>query len=108
MNAEELERRTENGRQSRNGAVLVILMKKLRQPTVEKLLPSAVSNGCGNGIGRGGGDDGIVGTFCGAAVAVGCAEMAEVVDSGDVGKTMLAVVGDGVWGCGFRLCSVHL
>jgi len=109
MNAEELKRRSENGRQSRNDTVLVILRKKFRQPTVEKLDPSAVSKGCGNGVGRAGGDEGTVGMLGDAALAVDGGELAETVDEGVVGKAMFEIVDDGfAWGSGLRLCGLHL
>jgi len=85
--------------------VFVILRKKFSQPTVEKLLPSVVSNGCGKGVGRTGGEVGMGGRFRNVGVAVDTEELPEVV-SEDEGKAIPVVVDDAsVCGCGFRLNS---
>jgi hypothetical protein len=102
MNAAELRRRSEKGRHSRNGVVLVIFKKKFWQPTVEKLFPSEVSNGCGKGEGRTGGEAGTVGRLF--DVAVGVEELlVEVLGEEEVGKLIPEVVDDAAWGSGLRL-----
>ena len=62
MNALEYCTSIENGLHCRNGAVCVMLRKKLRHPSVEKFVVIPVeSNGCGKGVGKTGGSDGTVG-----------------------------------------------
>jgi len=61
MKLAELSISKENGRQDRNAGVLVILAKKLEHDTDEKFWDTSESNGWGKGVGRAGGDEGIVG-----------------------------------------------
>lgn len=52
----------EKGLHCRNGWACVMLRKKLRHPSVEKFVVIPVeSNGCGKGVGKTGGSDGMVG-----------------------------------------------
>jgi hypothetical protein len=62
MNVPDVPRSSENGRQVRNGAALVILAKKDAQVDVEKFWINPESRACGNGVGRIGGLVGTVGT----------------------------------------------
>jgi len=62
MNASELWRSREKGRQDRNATVFVMLAKKLKHDKLEKFWLKSESNGCGKGVGRVGGEAGMVGT----------------------------------------------
>lgn len=62
MKSSELWSNSEKGRHDLNGCAFVMFVKKLRHDRLEKFWAIMPSYGCGNGVGRGGGDDGTVGT----------------------------------------------
>jgi hypothetical protein len=61
-NASDAWRRSEKGRHDRNATVFVMFEKKLKHDKLEKFWLKDESNGCGNGVGRTGGEEGMVGT----------------------------------------------
>jgi hypothetical protein len=61
INCAESPERREKGRQERKAGVFVMFMKKFRQLLDEKFCPRSESNACGKGVGRGGGEEGMVG-----------------------------------------------
>jgi hypothetical protein len=61
MKVAELLKSRENGRQDRKDGSLVMLVKKLEHETVVKFWDRSESKAWGKGVGRVGGEEGIVG-----------------------------------------------